>query len=90
MNFFFTQLMFLTLLLSSCATKHETVDVDTSSPPVLPAITEESVNLDLELQDKLKGIWKDYFVEEFNDTRAVNVFVITNRLLKVPAGAVKL
>lgn len=48
-------------------------------PPVVP---EEPVNLDLELQDKLQDIWKQYFVEEFSDTRSVNVLVVTSRQFK--------
>ena len=79
MKIILTNLMLLSLVLSACTTKNDIAEVVV---PVLPAINEDSVNLDLELQDKLKGIWKDYFVEEFNDTRAVNVLVITNRLLK--------
>lgn len=78
-------LMILTLLVTSCSSHKEVPIIApaiTTPPPELPAITEDSVNLDLELQDKLKGIWKNYFVEEFNDTRAVNVIVVTNRLLK--------
>jgi esterase/lipase superfamily enzyme len=70
------------MFLTACSTNEEVVTVSPTEPPVLPAITEEAVNIDLELQDKLKGIWKDYFVEQFNDTRAINVLVVTNRLLK--------
>lgn len=75
-------LVFLCMLLTACSTNEELVAVLPSEPPVLPAISEETVNIDLELQDKLKGIWKDYFVEQFNDTRAINVLVVTNRMLK--------
>lgn len=82
-------LVFLCLLLTACSTKQDispispsTATTSAAEPPELPAINEDDVNLDLELQNKLKGIWKNYFVEEFNDTRAVNVIVITNRLLK--------
>lgn len=42
----------------------------------------EPENIDLDLQGKLQDVWKEYFVEEFNDSRAVNVFVVTNRNIK--------
>lgn len=75
-------LILVSLMLTACSSQEEVAVVSpTTVAPVLPSIAEESVNIDLELQDKLKDIWKEYFVEEFNDTRAVNVLVITNRLL---------
>ncbi|MGZ3788082.1 MAG: alpha/beta hydrolase [Bacteriovorax sp.] len=51
-------------------------------PKVEAAIPRETENLDLELQEKLQGVWKQYFAEEFNDSRSVNVLVITNRSFK--------
>jgi esterase/lipase superfamily enzyme len=35
-----------------------------------------------ELQKKLKPIWSEYFKEDFNDSKAINVFVVTNRKAK--------
>ena len=56
-------IIFVSMFLTSCSTHNEVpviTPVTTTPPPELPAITETDVNLDLELQDKLKGIWKDY------------------------------
>jgi esterase/lipase superfamily enzyme len=78
-----TAFLFLSLILSSCSTTPETKATEAAtSTPELPAITDNDVNLDLELQEELKGIWKKYFVEEFNDSKAVNVLVFTNRQFK--------
>ena len=83
MKALFIHLLLVGLFLTSCSSQPEAPETAVTTPtaPVLPAITEEAVNIDLDLQDKLKEIWREYFVEEFNDTRAVNVLVITNRLL---------
>ena len=83
MKALFIHLLLVGLFLTSCSSQPEAPETAVTTPtaPVLPAITEEAVNIDLDLQDKLKEIWREYFVEEFNDSRAVNVLVITNRLL---------
>lgn len=81
-----TLLVFSTILSSCSSTKTppaestESVKKITEAPKVeAPA---EPVNLDFDLSAKLQGVWKQYFVEEFNDTRAVNIFVVSNRALK--------
>ncbi len=82
-------LLVLVLLFSACS--HEkTVESTESIKKVVEAPkTETSVtpaepeNLDLKMQEDLKEIWKNYFVEEFSDSRAVNVLVFTNRQNKM-------
>lgn len=44
--------------------------------------TEEPQNLDLEFQKSLNQIWSNYYVDSFNETRAINVFIATNRKLE--------
>lgn len=76
---------FLALVLASCsslkksppAESTESVKKVVEAPKVEAPVEPE--NLDLDLQSKLQGIWKQYFVEEFSDSRAVNVLVVTNR-----------
>lgn len=82
--------LLLLLFLAGCSS-HEVTQGPASAPttptpalpitPAPPALT-EAVNLDLGLQEKLREVWKEYFVEEFNDSRAVNVLVFTNRQFK--------
>lgn len=83
-----TLLLIALILLQGCSNneiKLETENVPKSetaeTKPAIPAV-EEQVNLDLNLQEQLRGVWKDFFVEEFNDSRAVNVLVFTNRKLQ--------
>ncbi len=41
-----------------------------------------SGNKDEKLQKNLKPVWNEYFEQNFNDTVAVNIFVVTNRKAK--------
>lgn len=80
-------LVLLSLVLISCSSNEKAPEVTENmkkitDAPATPVIPEGPVNLDLELQDKLQGVWKQYFVEEFSDTRSVNVMVITSRQFK--------
>jgi len=78
----------VSLILASCSSQKnsppaestESVKKIVEAPKV--EAPQEPENLDLDLQVKLQSIWKQYFVEEFNDSRAVNVLVVTNRNLK--------
>lgn len=77
----------LGLMLVSCSGHEKAPEITENikkitDAPVTPVIPEEPINLDLELQEKLQGVWKQYFVEEFNDSRSVNVMVVTNRQFK--------
>ena len=79
-------------IISSCAfqskesveNKPETTEVvkEVETPKVeLPKI-EEPQNLDLEFQKSLNQIWGNYFIDSFNETKTINVFVATNRKLE--------
>ncbi|MBC7539646.1 MAG: alpha/beta hydrolase [Bacteriovorax sp.] len=87
MKIIFSLIVLATFSFSGCAghdkapESTESIKKITDATEAPPAV-EEPVNLDLELASKLQGVWKQYFVEEFNDSRAVNVMVFTNRQLK--------
>lgn len=87
-SFFLIVLMALSSMLASCSSTKSTPPAESteSVKKVIEAPKAEAaldpVNLDVELSAKLQGVWKQYFVEEFNDTRAVNILVISNRALK--------
>src|SRR6476469_6638352 len=78
-------LFFLLIILTACSST-ESVKKTVETPPPQEApkqdAPKEIENIDLELQAKLQEVWKQYFVEEFNDSRAVNVLVVTNRNMK--------
>ncbi len=83
-----TCLIFISLFIFGCShdaiktPRQEAAPIAITDPVIPEIVVPETANLDLELQDKLRGVWKEYFAEEFNDTRIVNVLVITNRQLK--------
>ncbi len=63
--------------------KIEPATVQMTTPVPTPVVVvEENQNLDLKFQEDLDKIWSSYFTEDFTDTRAMNVFVATNRNLK--------
>lgn len=66
---------------NSAENKAEVVPKVESVTANAPAV-EENVNLDIALQENLKNLWKQYFVEDFNDSRSVDVLVFTNRAFK--------
>lgn len=92
MKFVSSVCIFLCLVFISCSSHEKAPEITESikkitevtetPPPVIPEEPKEPINLDLEMQGKLQGIWEQYFVEEFNDSRAVNVMVFTNRQFK--------
>ena len=77
----------LIALLSACSSepvapsKTETPASSQVTTPVTEE-TPEIVNLDEKFQEDLKPIWDDYFKEDYTDTRAIDVFVVTNRKSK--------
>lgn len=80
-------ILLVLILLAGCSTHKTTPPESTESVKKVveaPKTEQSNVdeNIDLEMQAKLQGVWKQYFVEEFNDSRAVNVLVVTNRNLK--------
>lgn len=76
--------IFIGIVLSACSStpepvsRPETPPVETVLPPVVP----EVVNLDDRFQNDLKPIWENYFKEDYTDTRAIDVLVVTNRKSK--------
>ncbi len=77
----------LILIIAGCSSHEKAPEITEPVKKIVeaketPQTPEEPVNLDLQLQEKLQDVWKQNFVEEFNDSRAVNVMVFTNRQLK--------
>lgn len=82
-----TILVFSTIIAACSSTKSTPPAESTESVKKVVEVPKaelpvEPVNLDVDLSEKLQGVWKQYFVEEFNDTRAVNILVVSNRALK--------
>lgn len=81
-------LIFFILLLSACSSEPvATPKAEVITPPVVnnTPVAEappEITNLDEKFQNDLKPIWENYFKEDYTDTRAVDVFVVTNRKSK--------
>lgn len=47
-----------------------------------PAIEESLSNLDSKFSDDLNKVWAGYFKEDYTDTRAIDLLVVTNRKMK--------
>lgn len=75
-------------ILNSCSTsvpKYEASLPSITPVPSIIAPIEPVVvitNVDDEFQKNLKLIWGNYFKEDFSDSRALDIFVVTNRKLK--------
>lgn len=57
----------------------------TTPETIAPSIAVEAApppNFDDEFHKSLSKIWGDYFIENYSDTRAIDVLVVTNRKLK--------
>lgn len=89
----FFRWMFYTLFLFivSCAQNEKNLETKEAAAVVEtvvekkieePVVVEEPVNLDQEFQKSLNQIWGNYFSESFNDTKAINVFIATNRKIE--------
>lgn len=77
----------MTAILAGCShekiVEKETKNVESAQIQTLPPIIADiPLNADIELQTSLQGIWKQYFIEDFNDSRSIDVMVFTNRQLK--------
>ena len=78
----------LALSLASCSSSEKTeekknlptIPQEFVSPPVAPVVS--TVNLDENFNKDLNKVWSSYFTEDFTDSKAINVFVVTNRNLK--------
>jgi len=85
-------LMILVIMLSGCGglpTKikspfsiPEKTTPETTAPTVVANEPTPAPNFDDEFQKNLSKIWGDYFIENYSDTRAIDVLVITNRKLR--------
>lgn len=80
-----TLLFALIFILSACSSSTPIPPKEEApqTPPVVEAPpVVEILNLDEKFQSDLKPIWENYFKEDYTDTRAVDVFVVTNRKTK--------
>ncbi|MET0355674.1 MAG: alpha/beta hydrolase [Cellvibrio sp.] len=87
-----TSLIILVIVLSGCGglpTKikspfsiPEKTTPETTPVAVTPVETAPPPNFDDEFHKNLSKIWGDYFIENYSDTRAIDVLVVTNRKLK--------
>ena len=84
-------LLFILSIVSSCSTSDvELKDLtkgdkaNTNSALVTPQIPLkiEPVNLDVEFNEELGKVWSNYFTEDFTDSKAMTIYVVTNRNLK--------
>lgn len=59
-------------------------DVKNETEPSTPITNKpiEIKNYDLEFQNKLKDVWGSYFKENYNESRSLDIYVVTNRNLK--------
>lgn len=87
----FVSLMMCLLLVSSCGGLPTKISSPFAKPDAAPTITpipnpvvEAPLprHVDDEFQKSLGKIWGNYFIENYSDTRALDVLVITNRKLK--------
>ena len=56
--------------------------VDVSHLPTDKVPPEVPQNPDLKFHEELNKVWSSYFYEDYTDTRAIDIFVVTNRNLK--------
>jgi len=85
-------LMILVIMLSGCGglpTKikspfsiPEKTTPEVTTPTVIATEPTPAPNFDDEFQKNLSKIWGDYFIENYSDTRAIDVLVVTNRKLR--------
>lgn len=89
----FVSLMMCVFLLSSCGGLPTKITSPFSKPEVAPVAPAPSAapeaplprKVDDEFQKSLSQIWGNYFIENYSDTRALDVLVISNRKLKSTA-----
>lgn len=85
----FTTLMIMLAFLSGCGglptkmpSPFSTSVSVTPAKPVEPEVAIPKPSIDDEFQKSLSQIWGNYFIENYADTRALDVFVVSNRKLK--------
>jgi len=92
----FVLIILILALLNSCAlfkskkeeiaTPDSTITVNKEAtqpevPPTPPIIVEEK-KIDILLQNDLMNLWSKYFIENFNESRSLDIFIYTNRKSK--------
>jgi esterase/lipase superfamily enzyme len=86
----FVAMMIGVFLISSCGGLPTKISSPFAKPDAAPTITPISPapaaplprHVDDEFQKSLGNIWGNYFIENYSDTRALDVLVVTNRQLK--------
>ena len=73
------QIIFYILLITSCQHSVENSTVDQTQSQNLNL---ENENLDLKFNQDLKSIWSRYFTSDFNETKSLDIFFVTNRQIK--------
>jgi esterase/lipase superfamily enzyme len=89
----YLKLIITSSILYSCS--HHSTPTITPTIPSIPEIktdtptTEATIvkpieikNYDLEFQNKLRDVWGSYFKENYNESRSLDIYVVTNRNLK--------
>jgi esterase/lipase superfamily enzyme len=89
----YLKLIITSSILYSCS--HQSTPTITPTIPSIPEIktdtptTEATIvkpieikNYDLEFQNKLRDVWGSYFKENYNESRSLDIYVVTNRNLK--------
>ena len=78
----FLLIMLLILSVSSCSTPKSEIEVaPVVTQPEIP-LKIEPINLDFKYNEDLNKVWSNYFTEDFTDSRAIVIYVVTNRNLK--------
>jgi esterase/lipase superfamily enzyme len=85
----FVSLMMFVVLLSGCGglptkmpSPFATSVTLTPAKPAVPEVVVPPPSIDDQFQQSLAQIWGNYFAESYSDTRAIDVFIATNRKLK--------
>lgn len=85
----FISLMIVLVLLSGCGglptklpSPFATSVSATPAKPVEPEVVIPKPSIDDEFQKSLSQVWGNYFIENYSDTRALDVLVVSNRKFK--------
>lgn len=76
-------LVMIAIFWASCAHKNQDVKNQSVEVVATPKVLDEK-NIDIDVREKIHTIWEQYFKEDFNESRSINLFVATNRKLKSP------
>ena len=71
-------------LFIGCSNNQISKQVDVPQPQPTPVVVVKEIpkNLDLRFHEDLSKVWSSYFYEDYTDTRAIDIFVVTNRNVK--------